>query len=562
MKKIILALALCALLLVGCALAEEGAPYVPGQTANCLVGDALDAGKVLTWDMNLHIDADPAAFGASGNNAQLATGVLKLLDQAHLRMGLGKVDGGLRLILGAQLDPPEGGAGAPASVDAAVNIDWDGVSVESALIPGQRFTAKWESLLKLGGADEQTLAIYDALKSADWDAVSQQMGDQMGQLSEQLLAVVAPYQEILAQGLENAIAETAVNVPAQGDAPAMATRTTLVFSGSDLSKLLTDLANQLDGDETLKGLLASATQAIESIGATVETEGSLSEVLREAAAGIAPDIEITLVFGQREDGVPVYIAFDAAQAGAKVAGGAVTIASSEENVTVGAHIASADESAIVFDYAMDADITEDAIIGKACDAELTMSATANGQSLYDVAYTITTKGGIREGMPSLAVDVSENMSLIDKNGTPARAVIAASGLANLTADGGEAENVGGQYDLYVGDNALSMTFAAKDAVAPDGNGGAQGETSVSLEMPGTGIDAFALNVQMESLDYDPASTAALSEVALETATQEELQALVQTVTNNGMMQGFSAMGLLPQELNAYIAAAMSGGAAE
>lgn len=562
MKKIILALALCALLLTGCALAAQDAPYVPGQTANRLVGDAFDAGKVLTWDMNLHLDADPSVFGMAGDNAQLVTGILKLLDQAHLRMGAGKLDGGVRLTLGAQLDPPEGGAGAPAGVDVAANIDWDGVSLESALIPGQRFTAKWESLLRLGGADEQTLAIYDALKSADWDAVSQQMGDQMGQLSEQLLAVVAPYQQILAQCMENAVMETAENVQAAGDIPAMAARTTLVFSGSDLSKLLTDLANQLDGDETLKGLAASFTQAIESIGGTVETEGSLSGSLREAAAGIAPDVELTLVFGQREDGMPVYIAFEAGQAGAKAAGGAVTIAASEENVSAGAHIASADETSIVFDLAMDADLTEDAIIGKAYDVELTMDANANGQSLYDVAYTISTKGGIREGMPSMAVNVSENMSLIDKNGTPARAVIASSGLANLTADGGEAENVGGQYDLYVGDNALSITFAAKDAVAPDGNGGAQGETGFSLEMPGTGIDEFALNVQMESLDYDPASTAALSEVALETATQEELQALVQTVTNNGMMQGFSAMGLLPQELNAYIAAAMSGGSAE
>lgn len=553
MKKIILALALCALLLAGCALAAEDAPYVPGQTANRLVSDALDAGKVLTWDMNLNIDADPAAFGATGDDAQLALGVLKLLSQAHLRVGVGKLDGGLRLTLGAQLDPPEGGAGAPASVEAAANIDWDGVSLESPLIPGERFTAKWESLLRLANADEQTLALYEALRSADWDAASEQ-------LDEQLLAVFAPYQETFLRHMESAITETAENVPAEGGVPAMATRTTRVFSGGDLSQLLTDLADQLDQDETLKGMLDSFTQAVESIGGTVETSGSLPEALRASAAEIPGDLELTVVIGQREDGMPVYVAFDAAQAGTKAALGAMTVAASEENVSAGAHIASADETSIVFDFAVDADIKDDAIIGKAYDVELTMDANADGESLYDVAYTISAKGGMREGMPSLAVNVSEDMSLIAQNGTPAHAVIAASGLASLTADGGEAENVGGQYDLYVGDNAMNMTFAATDAVAPDGNGGAQGETTLSLEMPKLGVDAFALNVTMESSDYDPAATAALSEVALETATQEELQALVQTVTNNGMMQGFSVMGLLPQELNAYLAAAMSGDA--
>ena len=67
-------------------------------------------------------------------------------------------------------------------------------------------------------------------------------------------------------------------------------------------------------------------------------------------------------------------------------------------------------------------------------------------------------------------------------------------------------------------------------------------------MPQMGINAIGMDVYLADKDYDPATTAALAETALETSSRETIDALLNTVMVNGQYKLIAAMQALPTEV--------------
>ena len=140
--KTLFSILLCIALMLPCAIAEE--VYVPGEISKALVTNAWNDGKMISADVKLRLDLSGEALGFTDEDQQILDMINQVLDAATLNLAVGKLQEGLRLEAGAALKSAQDGADVTA--DVAANLDLYGVSVESSLLPGQKVTAKWETL--------------------------------------------------------------------------------------------------------------------------------------------------------------------------------------------------------------------------------------------------------------------------------------------------------------------------------------------------------------------------------------------------------------------------------
>ena len=106
--------------------------------------------------------------------------------------------------------------------------------------------------------------------------------------------------------------------------------------------------------------------------------------------------------------------------------------------------------------------------------------------------------------------------------------------------GGEQNDAVETIDVYVGDESVTLTALVTTIVEP-GENGLTGSYSILESMPDMGLDRYGIQLLLNSADYVPAT---LTEVAFETLDDEEINALVNDVTN-------SASALLMKVLQAY-----------
>ena len=577
MTKRILALVLCAMLLFSCALAEDSGVephhhqtqhlqthhldfssalaedsevYVPGALVRSLFGQAFDAGKLITGDLTLTLDMDPAALGIDGENAETMRSVLELLSNLHLRMGAGKTPDGLRVTLGATLDAQEGKT--PVSIDGAANISWDGVSLETDLLPGERVTAKWETLLALAGADADTIAVFSALREVDWHAELAQMRESFLASLEATGAVLEPYLQITTDYFNTLPCEVEENVPAEEGYPAVALQMTFVFTSENLAELGGLLLDRLQKDEALLPQLEMAVQNDDAFDSVDE----LIQTLRDGLAQLSTRNTVYNVMLGSGEPFPFFLLMQIEKENDPQTNYLSFVIEPDDTDTtwdVSLDLYSLDAAGDIddaFTFAATVEIDpDDPVLESAVKVLMEMYVLADGKAVYSFDYSVNTEGAqTDEGLPAAQMTLSESQVVIDDDNV-VRTVASVDYLQGLSSDGGEAMTMAGTFDFYMNDGQLMrMPFIADAHTYPDGNGGVEGLETISYQIEQLGVDNLTIAVAFTSEDYDPADTLALTETALETVSQEDFAALVGRLSNAGMMKFILAIPLLPENL--------------
>ena len=153
-------------------------------------------------------------------------------------------------------------------------------------------------------------------------------------------------------------------------------------------------------------------------------------------------------------------------------------------------------------------------------------------------------------LPSQRIDQKITMDVNDGE-TALQMVSNSATVSSLTADGGEVVDSSGTTDMYIDGIQLSTTVLETLAVYPAPEG-FTGIYSVMESMPAMGLNAFGVDVALSCKAYDPAATAALREVALETSSSEDVNALLSTLAVNAQATLEAAVAALPEEQAALL----------
>lgn len=184
MKRTITCLLLVLALLCGVAQAEEAVAYTPGEIQKALFGEAFASGKLVMAD--LHYDVDLAPELLEGEDAAVVQAALQVLRSTTLSVGAAQMEDGLLLTLAGTY------AADPAQSVAAqvfLGVTADGLWVETDVLPGERVTIQWKTLLSMLGVDEATIEQIMALRDADFEQLAADLMAELEPMLEQAMEV-------------------------------------------------------------------------------------------------------------------------------------------------------------------------------------------------------------------------------------------------------------------------------------------------------------------------------------------------------------------------------------
>lgn len=549
MKKRILAFltALCMLLSTTGALAESAA-YTPGQTTFALFESAWNAGEIITADIGLNVDLNLDALGVAGEEAAIVEGVVAMLQGATISVGAGRTENGVRIELGGTLVNE---ANESASIEVSAEMTRDGLSIESDLIPGQKITAAWETLLALCGASEAEIAQIMSIRDMDVNALIEQLKAQLPVLLESAMAVAAPYGETISAFLNTLSFEEITDVPEQEGYPAVAALGRVTFTPKDLAPLFTALADQLEQDATLSPLLDSLLAELASSPATT---AEFCAAMREFAASITNETPFVLDVGVSENGEVLYIEFyDAPATGSTGYLGLFAYPTGEPNAySYWLGFSSYPDGATIENaFYMGFDMTMDPADPLVFDMTMDMGMTAEGQNILTANASVANQAiTTDEGMPgySSTMQMTENM---DIEGDQVRALVSTQEVWAQTANAGEAFALQGTFDYYFPDMSFTLNAFEEGMFTPDGSG-VDGAMKAGLQMPDFGVNAISMSVGIRSEAHTPAQ---LTQLALETVSSEQMTELENAVMNALYAKTLDAMAVIPPELLALMTAA-------
>ena len=534
MKKtmMLLVLLLCAALALPCA--AEG--YAPGQTTRQVFADVWNSGKMIKGDMKLRFDLNGEALGLDETEQQLMDTICSLLDSATLGVAAGKTEDGVRLEVDAALKNANGGE--DVTVEAAANLSPVGVTLESTLLDGQKVTAKWETLLAMAGVSDSDISVLMTLRDTDWAILLPQLLATAEQYMQIALQTAAPYGETIAQWAAGLTTETMQNVEAEGY-PTAATLLNIYLTQADAGSLIAQLAAQLKADATVAPMLDMVfAQTGEEI-----TTAQLCDVLTEEAAQMT-DIENPVMFtiALDESGAPLYAqcfayAEDGSGSFAEIIGfadesGALNYALSFMTLDAQSAIGDAfsvSGSAGMYDFSMLMQVYADGAPVMGCEYIIAAepTTTADGQAGLDAELSMAMN--VEDGEDSVQMVANSLMKYF------------------LTPDGGEVYDMTMNMDMYVEDQTVNLTAVGGVSVFPT-EGGLSGTYGVTESVPAIGLDACGVDVLFSSHAYDPATTAALTEFALDSATSEDMNALLTTLSGTAQLKLIEVMQALPAEV--------------
>ena len=193
MKKLLFLFALMLLLLLPTAQAEDFAPYMPGATTQKLFSQAYAQDDMVLMDMYYSLKTNENASSIFGEDAAVLSALGEALENAVFTVGLGKTEGGVRALLAAGYVSGDEQTG----LDLLIDLTRDGLAVMSGAIPNERFTARWDTLLALSGANETEIAQILSLRDADWNSILTELAAQSSALLGAAAQIVAPYGETI-----------------------------------------------------------------------------------------------------------------------------------------------------------------------------------------------------------------------------------------------------------------------------------------------------------------------------------------------------------------------------
>lgn len=548
----IMALMLCLLLVFPAALAEEpvriiGGPdaegYIVGEPTSEVFGDAFAAGKLVSGTVELDLELNAEVLGVPAEEAETVQAVLDAIAQSKLTFGAGMTGEGLRIALGAEMTDAAGAN--PVGVTALADVTPDGVSVESDLIAGKRLSVKWETLLALAGMSQTDIDQIMSLKELDPAMIEQMIAELLTELEpviEKAAQMAAPYMETIGSFVMTLPIEVNENLNEE-DYPPTATEISITVTEQDLGKLITLLCDQLEQDNTMYVFIKSL---LEEMDAGVTIDEALAQAREAAAQMTDTDTPITFYLGMNENGVPMYVeayvcdepSGEGFYAGLFLYQDADGVWMAE--IPVGLYDAENNPIATIY---LGGSYQEDPADPNVCSLLAEAYVYDADTPMVEMVMTLNNVKATDTELPAYDTDMAMSMYVNDGE-TEVQTVSSANARQGLTASGGESSITSTTTDVYMGDAVITQTETVEQVIDRTANDGVTGYTKVTETMPASGVERLDLVITYASEDIDLAASKALEQIAIEDATNDQMNALlteVMTVLTEEKLPGLMAV---------------------
>lgn len=558
MKKCISLLLVLSLLIPGLAAAESAAPvYQPGSVIAGLFADAFAGGSVVCADLDLELALNKEKLGIADEDAEMVDAVLEVINTGILSAGAAKSEEGVTLVLSCVY--AKEGAQTAANASVRVCLNEEGLYIETSLLPGERVTAKWETVLQMFGADQDTIAQILSLRDVDPNALIAQLEQMMQQALAVANQVGTPYLNTFVSFLQGLPISVAEDVAADGYFPAAKQEVALTLTQKAAGELLTALADQLSADPILSSILDMVLTNPDVMGSSAMTTAALCENVRALAAGMTDESTPVCAFiGYDESGAPLYAALQYTNAAGTTA--VLNAINAAENADGPAHYivelftldAQENYSGLYVSWMYEGNSADKNNFNFAGGLEFALQNTTIMSMEYAIGSApVTTE----ENLPGYNGNQQLTVAIADpESGTTVNVVSSAEFQQFLTADGGETQMTYSVTDTYAGETAIQSTAESYFGAIPSEEG-PLGLYVDTIIQPEAGIDNATISVNLYVIPNEtPERTAVL---ALETAAQEDMDALVQRLVTSAQEQ----LSALTAQLPAAILEQLSGSSA-
>lgn len=544
MKKlsVLLSLLLCLALVMPCALAEDA--YVPGETSRQLVANAWESGKILSGEVSLLLELNGEALGFTAEDEQILSALEQLLSSTSLTVSAGQIENGVRIGLGGTLLDANGGA--PVCADIWLNVTLDGLCCESSLLPGQKVTVRWETLLAIAGMADSDIEMIMTLKELDIEALLETVLSIVGPMLEQAIQIAEPYGEIAVSWMGTLTTQTLTDVAGDEFYPAAAQVSNIYITQADLGRLIAQLAKHAQTDLVLCSMV---DMLLDETGESMTAKEFFAELATAESHLTDKENPLILTLALDEQGMPIYgecfitnSTGESIYCGMFVIPGATPESYSYDFSFFVADAAGEMDVALSMTGAIAADAADPAAANVTSDLLFIADGAEMGLSLnMDIDSTTTA-----DGLPGATLKQEMAMSVNDGYSVVQMLMDTFAEYA-MTAEGGENADVVVTADTYVDDEHVSVTAVAGSYLAPAGDG-LTGSYGLVESMPEFGINNVGFAMLLSTADYDPASTAALSEFSLDTASSADMESLEQAIMTSAQALLDQILKVLPAEV--------------
>ena len=276
-------------------------------------------------------------------------------------------------------------------------------------------------------------------------------------------------------------------------------------------------------------------------------------VRQEAMTLTDEEYPLYLVTGTDADGRPLYGSLCAVlEDGSTAALNLIDCAETpEDGLSCLLQVFASDPVGVYTGLTASLDHTADPSDPQAISLSIAADVQAGDQSLFSTAIDMDTEPMItEEGLSGYSSTYSYTATIPDEGGP---ITISCYGEAEhaLTADGGESAYSFGVSETYLGDELLQQTSAQAGFAVVPGENGPEGEYIEQITSPQTGIDEAAFGLWLYTLPYTPAEE--LTELSLDSASEEDVQALLSRAMTSIQEPMDALFALLPEELLTLIA---------
>lgn len=541
-KKRFLCLLLSALLLFSLlpsAHAQEA--YKPGEITSRLLQEAFAAGRMICADMNLSLDFQGEAFGLTAEEIEAVGMLTDILEDSILSVGAAQIEGGIALLIQATYGEN------PVSADIILSLTQEGAAIESSLLPGEKIFMSWDAALSAAGLDESASAQLRSLSSTDPEQVAELISQSIDLSSTMIAMASAPYLQIFSDFFAALPVETQNDVAAEGQFPAAKSETVIVVTQKALGDLLNSLSTQLENDVTFKPMLDSfLPAALEDPSFNTD---ALCAAMHEIASVLTDEeYPFYLFMGFDEADELLYASLSTSDAaGITYALNLIDISGDIGSEAVGyliqAYMTTEEiYNGLSFSFFTSGDSANPNVRTLGAAAELTV----DNEILFAADYALDTKPAVTASGLS-AYSTAQAFSLnTQAEGEALSLTLNSQTDQEKTVDGGELTTSASLITGYLGDTLLTeQNSLSTFSIAPTDEGFA-GAFTGEYTAPQEGIHRTAFTCGLYDLPYAPTADATV--LSLDTASDEELTALVERLQGNALPLLESLISQLPEPL--------------
>jgi len=543
MRKFPILLALILTLILPTALAEDTAPYTPGDVTQSLFAEAFSRGDMLTLDMQFALDLSDKAEEIFGEDAAELAAVSELLENSLFSVGFGKVENGLRITLKGDYTVDA----QTAFLDAALDLTETGVALSSSAIPGETITANWETLMSLAGMSEEEIASVMSLREKDFETLLAELVTALEPMLEMAAQIAAPYGQTILEHIAGLPMVANENVPAEAGYPAAATELQIQITDKAIGDLFVALANQLKQDATLCAMIDMMLSESATGTDPAPTTAQLCDAIIAAASEEFTDesLPYNIFIGMDASGNPLYLNLNKQLADGTFFLLSLISGSLEET---GGSLISIDvltltaEQELMDGFSLGIAYAVDETNKNVMSTESVFSIYIGGKELVtfnlyaDNAISPENPNGY-DGLISMTMDATDGESILSTDMD--------ANIFSLLTESGEELLVEGSLIIAADGEALASAFEGTLVTEVDG-GMPVAVMNESLQMADLGIAQWSETYTLSAVPM--AADEPMTMTALETASPEALEALAGRAMGNIEQMLTTLYEILPAEL--------------